>query len=871
MDFVSSPDHQRWFRIDLHIHTPASEDYAESDATFLDILHEAERRGLDIVALTDHNTVAGYERMQRDVDFLQQLVRSNRATPDEQRQLAEFQRLLQRLCVLPGFEFTSHYGAHVLGVFAPSTPIGLIEATLLQLGVPAEKLKAGTTSLPNTKHVTDAYEVIAKAGGIVVAAHVNGPAGVVYETLRMNTSGQARVAATQSPFVHALEFVNFYTDHGTFTSPSFFNGKTEHYERPMFCIQSSDAHRVRRAPSGTDATHKHGVGDRYFEALLPEPSFEALQALFQTQAFERVRVPKRDQKQWEVDQLRFGQETDRQVLRGQTDNIGLLVHDIAALGNVGGGTLVVGANEPVPGRVEGVANPHQLATQLRAAVEHDIDPAPVLSLELLRYEGRDVMRIEVSAADVPPYVTRDGVIYMRRDAQTVPANRGEIIQLARRALVGGATSPLDNGADLDLPRSGVEVVGAERRNGEWLYEIRDLRTTVGVSREHAQGLWQYAVSRHEDVREKRVDVYAQVRWVGRLGLLRAYQQGGRVKYDLVHRDANGVIDHIFYGVSDWGLSDAWSAVVTSVPAVEQDGVPPADQQEDEPVVLEAATPVDEHAAGSLPVGDAPGFGGRRWRWYGRGGIWRIRRAADGMPRFDLALRTNGAPPQEHFDVPRERLNDKWLRFIRVMPPRTGIEVVNDTQDEAGNRLVTFRDLRTGEISAPWHAEDLKEGSVREYAARMHSVDVSLDEGMVRWWGNIGYLRPMRSQVDLVYRDEHGVDHVYYAARREELRDQWAELLVHWEADANINNRSNSMERPDAAYRSGERSDAATTARARTGAPGWNRMPHAPPSMLGVDAHRERHGRNGAALEQRWTADASPADQEDVAQPINDPR
>jgi hypothetical protein len=59
---------------------------------------------------------------------------------------------------------------------------------------------------------------------------------------------------------------------------------------------------------------------------------------------------------------------------------------------------------------------------------------------------------------------------------------------------------------------------------------------------------------------------------------------------------------------------------------------------------------------------------------------------------------------------------------------------------------------------------------------MYQQDVLLDEATVRWWGNIGYLRPMRSQVDLVYRDENGVDHFYYAARREELTGEWRELL-----------------------------------------------------------------------------------------------
>ena len=39
-------DSYRWLRADLHIHTPASEDYAEMQTTYLEILQEAERREL---------------------------------------------------------------------------------------------------------------------------------------------------------------------------------------------------------------------------------------------------------------------------------------------------------------------------------------------------------------------------------------------------------------------------------------------------------------------------------------------------------------------------------------------------------------------------------------------------------------------------------------------------------------------------------------------------------------------------------------------------------------------------------------------------------------------------------------------------------
>src|SRR5215213_10187668 len=133
---------KRWIRADLHIHTPASEDYAEPQITYLEILQEAERRELELIAFTDHNSVHGYEQMRQEIDFLQTLERANRLTEEEQLRVEEFRRLLAKITVLPGFEFTSHFGSHILAVFAPDRPVSLIEATLLQLGIPPEQLKS---------------------------------------------------------------------------------------------------------------------------------------------------------------------------------------------------------------------------------------------------------------------------------------------------------------------------------------------------------------------------------------------------------------------------------------------------------------------------------------------------------------------------------------------------------------------------------------------------------------------------------------------------------------------------------------------------------------------------------------------------------
>lgn len=768
----------RWFRADLHIHTPASEDYAEPDITYLDILQEAERRELEIIAFTDHNTVHGYEKFQRELDFLIALEAAGRLTSEEQERLAEYRRLLAKITVLPGFEFTSHFGAHILGIFPPNRPISLIEATLLQLGVSDEQLKSGLCGVANTRHVTEAYEIINRAGGIVIAAHVNGPNGVVSETLRMGTSGQSRIAVSQSPFLHALEFVNFYTDHEKFTSPGFYNGKTEHYDRRMFCIQGSDAHRLRRSANGdAQVLHKHGIGDRYIELLLPDNSFESLKALFTSQDFDRVRVPKRDQKQWAVDAVRFGGATERQALRALGDDPGAayeLWTDVAALANTGGGVLVIGC-EP-GGKVVGVSRPDQVSEALRRGVTEQITPQPYLSFELMSYEGKDVMRVEVKAVEPPPYVGASGVIYVRREGETAIADRGEIIQLCRRALAEGASSPLDNGEDLDLPRSGVEIVSAQRRGGVWLYEVRDLRTTAGVTRERAQGLWAYAISRHEDLREGRIDLQSQVKWKGRLGLWRAYRQGSRTKYDLVHRDANGVIDHVFFGVSDWGLSESWAALLNerSDEAVEQE--PQAFEQADE--ALAPPAPEAPPAPAEAPIPEPAAWGERRIRWRGRGGLAAVWRDEAGRPRFDLVMKDKeGGGQQTYAGVALEKLTEAWLGLIRVPRPRTGIEVISATQGDDGEWQYVFRNLRTGDVSGvPWRLQDIEPGTVREYAARMYQQDTPLDEEKVRWWGNIGYMRPMRSQVDLVFVDEQGEPHFYYAARREELTGEWRELL-----------------------------------------------------------------------------------------------
>src|SRR4030042_3404816 len=128
----------QWRSMDIHLHTPASSDYQQPDVKYLEVLQRAEARGLDIIAFTDHNTVAGYRKLQDEIRQLELLESLNRILPEEQNRLREYRRLFDKILILPGFEFTATFGFHIMGLFSPETPVREIEHLLIDLHIPTD-------------------------------------------------------------------------------------------------------------------------------------------------------------------------------------------------------------------------------------------------------------------------------------------------------------------------------------------------------------------------------------------------------------------------------------------------------------------------------------------------------------------------------------------------------------------------------------------------------------------------------------------------------------------------------------------------------------------------------------------------------------
>ena len=567
----------QWRRVDLHVHTPASSCYQQPEATFLDILTRAEARELDVVAITDHNTVAGYAAMRREIEQLLFLERLNRLQPDEREQLEEYRRLSERLLVLPGFEFTATLGFHILGIFSERTSVRELEHILLDLRIPPDKLDLGSSEVGATVDVLRAYAVIAEAGGLVIAAHANSTHGVAMQDF--DFGGQTKISYTQDPHLHALEVTDLETRRRRSTA-SFFSGSKPEYPRRMHCIQGSDAHRLSRDP---EDPANLGVGERATEMLLPEVSFEAIKAVFLGNDFARTRPYRPSTAPF--DHVRAAREQGANIVQAFHESMArkggrmlAVLRDIVAFANTNGGTIYVGVSPNPRAKPIGVDRPDEAVAELRAEIGRTITPPIEVAVDVLQSDGKSVVRIAVPRGDNVPYVLEGSHVYVRQESETNLALRDEIVQLVRRATAARAAAPAPveapAGAEsaraepapptppvegVEPPRTGVEIVQSEERKGVLYHTMRDLRNgsqVQNVTRSSARRLWQYAISR----REKHKPDGSQITWTGDLGLWRKYQQGRRTRYDLVQRLADGSM-RVYYGVTEEGIHGPWKAVV----------------------------------------------------------------------------------------------------------------------------------------------------------------------------------------------------------------------------------------------------------------------------------------------------------------------
>ncbi len=430
----------RWYTMDLHVHTPASTDYQQPQVRFLDILRQADKREIDVLAFTDHNSVRGYADLWREIEDLELLEYLNRLQPDETERLAEYRALLDRILLLPGFEFTATFGFHILAIFPEQTTIRMMEHLLLLLGISESRFGSGEVGA--TTDVLRTYDILNTHGALVIGAHVNSANGIAMQGLRFG--GQTKIAYTQDPNLHALEVTDLVVHGGRRTTAAFFDGSKPEYSRRMHTIQGSDAHRLER---DVDRPSYLGVGDRATDILLPEISFAALKALFTSTNFDRTRAHiNRDDPFEMVRAARIDGNTAQQAfhetLTQKRTGAGNVLRDIVAFANTGGGRVFIGASANERRPVAGLADPKSTAAELLREVERHVTPSLTIDVQTLPVGSKHVIAVTVPSGSEKPYAQHNGGIVVRRGGESEPATRDEIVAMVRGTALPSRSTPV---------------------------------------------------------------------------------------------------------------------------------------------------------------------------------------------------------------------------------------------------------------------------------------------------------------------------------------------------------------------------------------------------------------------------------------------
>lgn len=234
-DLVSLSPGATFRKADLHVHTPASADWDAKQVNVSpeDIVNAALAAGLDIIAVTDHNTAGWCDRIQSAAQGT-------------------------KLHVFPGVEISTPQG-HLLAIFDAEKPSPDIEGLLMNAGLSRGKI--GSLDTDTDRNMWDVAEMIDGVGGVAIAAHVDSERGF----MKMGITGPNKKK------VHACRRIRGFETSDPQRQELYLSGKISGYPRRVACIQSSDS-----LAKHSSRHQLEGIGSRYCYVKMDALSVEGI-------------------------------------------------------------------------------------------------------------------------------------------------------------------------------------------------------------------------------------------------------------------------------------------------------------------------------------------------------------------------------------------------------------------------------------------------------------------------------------------------------------------------------------------------------------------------------------------------------------------
>lgn len=279
-----------FYKVDLHIHTPGSNNdykfngkkyenvkleelkwladknglYEAIGEKFIDldkdqlmamlIVHEAySNKKLNLIAITDHNTVEWYEIIANmSIKYIELIKWKNNKNP---------------FYVVPGVEITCFNGTHIIALFDEKN----YKEHWRYIRYKLNGRNEGNDKIFTTKSEIDVIEAIKSVGGIVYIPHLdNNSMKEKLTDMLTPLSGSSKVALLTSNYVDAIGFTDY--EKRTIIKKHLENKNDMYYkERKVAYLQDSDAHSVEEIGMKTMYIKMNRLGFNSLKFAISDP------------------------------------------------------------------------------------------------------------------------------------------------------------------------------------------------------------------------------------------------------------------------------------------------------------------------------------------------------------------------------------------------------------------------------------------------------------------------------------------------------------------------------------------------------------------------------------------------------------------------
>ena len=370
-----------WYSIDFHVHSPASRcfrgpkqaDQRQDDENYFWLLQQAAEADVDIVVITDHNEIAGYQKLLELKTDLESAVRAhNRVGLQIPEQLERQLHLFDEVILLPGVELDVDPNLHMLVIFDPSVSLPDLSAFIDDAGFPPDVRGSETVSINAEWNIGTLCDRASELKAIVIAAHVDSDKGL-YEASKQ--WGQKRIAAFTNENLSGMEFNN---PKSRDQIESLLKEPAYHRETPLSFVQSSDFHGL-----GTQIGQKKTYVRLDGAKRDVHSIYESLRTALRNPV-EYVSAPGRP----EIREIQRKLE-DNPFVEGLTSesDVTQLVQYVCAYANSSDGTFVIGRHER--GNWTGIQceSERAISNRIFAIIQQELHPIPDFRIEVYPYYG----------------------------------------------------------------------------------------------------------------------------------------------------------------------------------------------------------------------------------------------------------------------------------------------------------------------------------------------------------------------------------------------------------------------------------------------------------------------------------------------------